>query len=351
MKAKSKCFRINQAKQFFTGMHPHINAYDEITIPAKYTVIGRNAFDFSYCGTPRTKRVIIPETVLEIQDYAFRGLRVSDYIEIPESVTEIGRSPFYLGEYAYIKCAPESYAYAYCKINKIKNSVDMAQKGSDHDWLQSIMRGISLAPQSAAQAVIEKKSEAGNKQDTDSSIRMENEQPLEQSAQDAWKKVSRQLSDVQSQMTHFESLAKEIHADVRTIRDLVGSVAECIHEQKKQLPDSHTVSKLSETQLEDIRREFINTTAKEIAGLAYKEGSSVDFEEAFLKGIFGTYWDGLDGYTRRSLVSARVLLTNCSKASYSGLDFSGVVIACTSALENELKLRFFDGYQQYLSEK
>ena len=94
---------------------------------------------------------------------------------------------------------------------------------------------------------------------------------------------------------------------------------------------------------------FVNNVASAVCGRIFQENSKdVDVEEAALKGLFGACWDRLHGYTRRSLISARIFLGNCGRASYEGLDFSGVVIACTSALENELKLRFFDGYQDYL---
>lgn len=117
----------------------------------------------------------------------------------------------------------------------------------------------------------------------------------------------------------------------------------------KKLVDSSVRSCGTEQDREAQYMNFVNGVANAVCGRIFQENSKdVDVEEAALKGLFGACWSGLHSYTRRSLISARVFLNNCSRASYEGLDFSGVVIACTSALENELKLRFFVGYQDYL---
>lgn len=51
---------------------------------------------------------------------------------------------------------------------------------------------------------------------------------------------------------------------------------------------------------------------------------------------------------RHSLISAKVFATICRKTSYQVLDYSGIIVSVTSALENEFKLCFFSGYQDYL---
>lgn len=100
--------------------------------------------------------------------------------------------------------------------------------------------------------------------------------------------------------------------------------------------------------LEKLRSDFINSVAYEIAEIACRDTASVDYEESQLKGMFGDGWLLLDEYTRRSLISAKVFASNCRKTSYKTLDYSGIIVSATSALENELKLRFFSGYQNYL---
>lgn len=127
--AGKKYFAKNQAKQAFPslkGAFPSIG--DEVMIPAGYTVIGRHAFNVDLHAL-KTQRIIIPETIEEIQDSGLADIEVSDYIEIPSTVTVIGNYlPFKLGRYAYIKCDPESYAYEYCRKNGLSNSVDGAPR-------------------------------------------------------------------------------------------------------------------------------------------------------------------------------------------------------------------------------
>ena len=124
-----------------------------------------------------------------------------------------------------------------------------------------------------------------------------------------------------------------------------------IYEEKKQTSNS-ILNCPTEEAREDQYMSFINRMADTICTRIFRgDTKDVDIEEAVLKGMFGESWNMLHSYTRKSLISARVFLHSCSKMSYGGLDFSGVVIACTSALENELKLRFLDGFQRYLQNK
>lgn len=103
--------------------------------------------------------------------------------------------------------------------------------------------------------------------------------------------------------------------------------------------------------LEQQRSKFVNRVAEEIAKIAYNSSSTVNAEENKLKSIFGEYWDRLDAFTRKALVSARVFLANSDSIALGGLDYSGVCISACSALEQELKLRFFIGYKEYLKGK
>lgn len=103
--------------------------------------------------------------------------------------------------------------------------------------------------------------------------------------------------------------------------------------------------------LEQQRSEFVNRVAEDIAKIAYNSSSTVNAEENKLKNIFGEYWDRLDAFTRKALVSARVFLANSDSIALGGLDYSGVCISACSALEQELKLRFFIGYKEYLKGK
>ncbi len=132
----------------------------------------------------------------------------------------------------------------------------------------------------------------------------------------------------------------------KNVSALLNSVNNMISNQREGFP---ALKDLKSAEFEEQCSEFIGKVAEEISKIAMKDIASVDCEAQLLKGMFGDSWELLDGYTQKSLISAKVLFANCNKESYKALDFSGIVIAATSALENELKRRFFLGYQQYLT--
>ena len=113
------------------------------------------------------------------------------------------------------------------------------------------------------------------------------------------------------------------------------------------LKEEYALERVSEENLETKCIEFIEKSMDKIDS-ALNGSRSYDDEKEHLQQLFGDYWGMLDKYTKNSLISAKVLYTNCVKPSYKGLDYSGIVISASSALENELKLRFFTGYQKYL---
>lgn len=114
--SKKKYLAKNTAK---TNMLSHFP--DEIHIPEDFTAIGWSAFEGWHS---RVENIIIPDTITEIQDFAFCDIKVSGFVSIPNSVTSMGRHPFTLEKNAYIKCSRGSYAYQYCIENQLPNSVD-----------------------------------------------------------------------------------------------------------------------------------------------------------------------------------------------------------------------------------
>ena len=143
----------------------------------------------------------------------------------------------------------------------------------------------------------------------------------------------------------LDSISNELTSSFEKLFSLLQNQ---IYEEKKQTSNT-ILNCTTEEAREDQYMSFINRMADTICTRIFRgDTKDVDIEEAVLKGMFGESWNMLHSYTRKSLISARVFLHSCRKMSYGGLDFSGVVIACTSALENELKLRFLDGFQRYL---
>lgn len=83
---------------------------------------------------------------------------------------------------------------------------------------------------------------------------------------------------------------------------------------------------------------------------AHVQGSNqkVQEEENHLQNVFGNTWKRLLPSTQTSLISAGVLWNLCANISVAGFDYSGIIIAATSALESELKRVFYTEFQTYM---
>lgn len=86
---------------------------------------------------------------------------------------------------------------------------------------------------------------------------------------------------------------------------------------------------------------------------AHVKGSNqkVQEEEKHLRNVFGNTWSRLLPSTQSSLISASVLWNLCANISIAGFDYSGIIIAATSALESELKRVFYTDFQTYMLSK
>lgn len=146
----------------------------------------------------------------------------------------------------------------------------------------------------------------------------------------------------------MESMRKSIEDIKRQLDEIKNSVSNLVSQRKAGFVIQ---SDWTPEYLEQQRSIFVNSVAEEIAKIACNSTSTVNAEENKLKNIFGDYWDRLDAFTRKALVSARVFLANSDPIALGGLDYSGVCISACSALEQELKLRFFIGYKEYLKGK
>lgn len=177
----------------------------------------------------------------------------------------------------------------------------------------------------------------------------QNEMLIEQS-----KGIEESQIDINSVVNQIRTNTDKIPQIIEQQKELmvlVNAVIDYVTEEKRNLPAENSLRFLDKEQLEQIQARFIEGTAEKIVTSLQEKSVSVEREEAFLKGMFGDYWEELDGYTRKSLLSARVLFENCKGPEFSSLDHSGVVISATSALENEIKRRIFTGYQMFLKKE
>lgn len=116
-----------------------------VILPDGIDVVVRDAF----WGISETTvdRIILPCGLQKVQEEAFGHLTVLDYIVIPDSVTEIGKNAFRLGEKAYVQCNQGSYAYRYCVQNHLRNSVDLEyERKKQEEALWKKRRDAGLCP-------------------------------------------------------------------------------------------------------------------------------------------------------------------------------------------------------------
>lgn len=141
-----------------------------------------------------------------------------------------------------------------------------------------------------------------------------------------------------------------INSKLEEISNKIDYILSYIKTRKAEQPNEEVFKALTEDLEDELCARFANTISDYINDRIDYNDRRIEIETAYLQGRFGKYWNSLDAYTQKSLVSARVLYSICSN-TFTGIDFSGVVITATTALENELKLRFFYGYQSYLQER
>lgn len=78
------------------------------------------------------------------------------------------------------------------------------------------------------------------------------------------------------------------------------------------------------------------------------DDSSIEELVEDLKDYFGMVWDKLNDYTKKSLKSAAFFMKSCNNLSDDvDMDFSGLCISASSALECEIKRVLYFGYKSY----
>lgn len=289
----------------------------KVEVPGNVERIGVRAF----ANCISLEKVVVQDGVEVIASGAFSGCKSLKAITIPDSVTYIESKAFEMCDNIVITGAKGSYAEKYAAKNSFSfdGSMTTCRDSSHQDDLQVVSRAV---------ARMEKRQ-----------LQMEEKQG----------QIADMTRSVVVRTASMDDKLMEIDDRLRDLQTWVKSIFDIVEKKKASLVDIEKSK--TEEEIEKIRAEFISATAKEIANFTCKDTSSVAFEESHLKGVFGDYWEQLDDYTRKSLVSAKVFLANSRSVTYGGLDFSGVCISTCSALEQELKLRFFTGYKAFLKGK
>lgn len=172
-----------------------------------------------------------------------------------------------------------------------------------------------------------------------------------------------ELEEEMKRLTSLVAQSSERNLDaVSGIYKKQDRVLSAVYENARGIKDiSYQLSDLS-TRINGIRDELNSgsLTDERIAGFIKQASEEInravtgdkafEDEETQLCCLFGDIWNCFDRYTQISLTSARVILSGCRNAG-GDMDFSGAVISSVSALENELQRRFFDGFQEFLTEK
>ena len=101
---------------------------------------------------------------------------------------------------------------------------------------------------------------------------------------------------------------------------------------------------------EALVEQFAHRAMDYINAHVQSSNQKVQEEENHLQNVFGNIWNRLLPSTQTSLISAGVLWNLCANISVAGFDYSGIIIAATSALESELKRVFYTDFQTYMVE-
>ena len=165
------------------------------------------------------------------------------------------------------------------------------------------------------------------------------------------KKAMEYLEQIVNKQEKFEEGQEKIQNDIREVKetanDTNGKVTSFVHFIENDL-QTWIASNRPKVDDETLIEQFAHQATDYINTHVQGSNQMVQEEKSHLQNIFGNTWNKLLPTTQSSLISAGVLWSLCANISMADFDYSGVVIAATSALESELKRVFFTDFQNYL---
>lgn len=155
------------------------------------------------------------------------------------------------------------------------------------------------------------------------------------------------LLKIEKMLAELTKTANDTNSKVTSLKEFVET------DLQKWLQEEKKAFIVSAQYIEDdsLIEQFAHKVAEYINLHIHASDQQVYREENHLKSVFGTTWNKLLSSTKSSLISAGVLWELCADISVSGFDYSGIIIAATSALESEIKRFFYSGFRDYLLQK
>lgn len=158
--------------------------------------------------------------------------------------------------------------------------------------------------------------------------------------------------------TNLTDAEQMILNELRTLKEMVASgniIAEDTNKTVKSLAnfvetDLQTWISKNRPRIDDeaLIEQFAHRATHYINSHVQGSNQKVQEEENHLQNVFGNTWKRLLPSTQSSLISAGVLWNLYANISVAGFDYSGIIIAATSALESELKRVFYSDFQTYM---
>lgn len=167
------------------------------------------------------------------------------------------------------------------------------------------------------------------------------------------------LKLIVSMSRDIKLLQKEVKVGFGQVADQLSEIRTCLEnltsrivEYQNDVSDKLTRYPDDEMAKEEAFEEFCDRMTKQITKSLQVDIKGLDYkrEESYLKMVFGDSWGKLNDKSKSFLVTAKVLFAQMVTTE-SELDYSGVCILVTKALEEELKIRFYDRFIVYLKNK
>lgn len=161
-----------------------------------------------------------------------------------------------------------------------------------------------------------------------------------------------ELSQVKLQIADVANDVKDIDVNVRSIKNKLNKLSHQVVTYKSLVNRQIQLFEDDEQEKEHIIHAYIDECAEKIAcELRANSGDVKKEEETKLQEVLGEgAWGKLEKSSKDFLVSAKVVYRSMTSMNGS-MDYSGVCVLVTKALEVELSKRFFTGFKGYLKEK